>query len=98
MKLTTILKSGCTLAMLFFLTASDCHNDDGYYGYGSYIPGFMSGGYGYADPCNCDGGYYDSGYYGGAYFEGGYYDSGSYDDGVYYEDDFKTKFAGKRKK
>ena len=92
MKLTTILKTGCTLAIVVLLTGSDCR-DDGYYGYGDYVSG---GGYGgFADPCYCDGGYYN-----GGYFEGGYVDTSYYydDGGYYYDDDDKTKIAGKRKR
>jgi hypothetical protein len=96
MKLPTILKTACSLVMVVLLSASDCREDDGYYGFGSYVPGFVGGGGygggGFADPCYCDGGY--GGYYDSSYFETSYY----YDDWGYYDDDDRTKIPGKRKK
>lgn len=84
MKTRLLLKSICVLTFAVFVSAADCHDDEGFYGV--YVPVFVSGG-GYTG--GYDESYYESGYYAGY---------GSSDDcGCYYEDDWRAKKAGRRK-
>ena len=95
-----ILKSAAGLLMLAFLSASDCRDDRGYYtggdvGISAFVPVFVTGGFvqPFLGHDYSDGGYYDGGYY-----DSGYYDSSYYEEGGYYEEDWRAKNTGGRKR